>query len=144
MIKIEFRELLFREILIMHTKTRPSSIIKVVICTLIISMAQVFYKIGSAKLSLDLHALITNVPIWAGLFLYFVGAMLLVWALKKGDLSILYPFLALSYVWVPLFSMLFLPVPERMNALKWAGVVVIIAGVSFIGIGSSVEENVPD
>jgi len=127
-----------------HIKTRPSSIIKVVICTLIISMAQVLYKIGSARLSLDLTALLTNTPIWAGLFLYFMGALLLVWALKKGDLSILYPFLALSYVWVPLFSMLFLPVPERMNTLKWAGVFVIIAGVSFIGIGSSVEEKVPD
>ncbi|MHC9543494.1 MAG: EamA family transporter [Vulcanimicrobiota bacterium] len=127
-----------------RTKTRPSSIIKVIICTLIISMAQVLYKIGSARISFDLNSIITNVPIIAGLFLYFIGALLLVWALKKGDLSILYPFLALSYVWVPLFSMLLLPVPERMNVLKWSGVVVIIAGVSLIGVGSSVEENVQD
>ncbi|MGV8118709.1 MAG: EamA family transporter [Candidatus Xenobiia bacterium LiM19] len=127
-----------------RTKTRPSSIIKVIICTLIISVAQVLYKIGSARLSFDLYSIVTNVPIIAGLFLYFIGALLLVWALKKGDLSILYPFLALSYVWVPLFSMLLLPVPERMNVLKWSGVLVIIAGVSLIGVGSSVEENVQD
>jgi len=107
-------------------------------------MAQILYKIGSARLSLDIYSIITNVPIIAGLFLYFIGALLLVWALKKGDLSILYPFLALSYVWVPLFSMLLLPVPERMNLLKWSGVVVIMAGVSLIGIGSSLDENVHD
>lgn len=111
---------------------------------MIISVAQVLYKIGSARLSFDLYSIVTNVPIIAGLFLYFIGALLLVWALKKGDLSILYPFLALSYVWVPLFSMLLLPVPERMNVLKWSGVLVIIAGVSLIGVGSSVEENVQD
>ncbi len=104
-------------------------------------MAQILYKIGSARLSLDLYALLTNVPIIAGLFLYFIGALLLVWALKKGELSILYPFLALSYVWVPLFSTLFLPVPERMNALKCSGVAVIIAGVSLIGLGSSVGDK---
>ncbi|MDQ7823406.1 MAG: hypothetical protein RDV48_11470 [Candidatus Eremiobacteraeota bacterium] len=122
-------------------KTRPSAIFMVVICTFLISYAQVCYKIASQTFSLDLGALIRNIPLWEGLSLYGIGAILLVYALKKGELSILYPFLALSYVWVSIFATRLLPVPEHMNHYKWIGVVIIILGVTFIGIGSKAENS---
>jgi len=55
-------------------------------------------------------------------------------ALKGGDLSILYPFVSVTYVWVALLSVRFLG--EKMNKFKWIGIAMIILGVSFIGIGS--------
>ena len=58
---------------------------------------------------------------------------MMVIALRGGDLSVLYPLIALSYVWVSILSQFILH--DNMNFLKWAGVVSIIVGVSFIGMG---------
>ena len=66
--------------------------------------------------------------------MYAVGTILFIPALKGGDLSILYPFVALAYVWVSLLSVKFLG--EKMNLVKWIGIALIIIGVSLIGIGS--------
>ena len=69
-----------------------------------------------------------------GVALYGVGTVLFIPALRGGDLSVLYPFVSLNYIWVSLLSVRFLG--EKMNRLKWLGVALIILGVSFIGIGS--------
>ena len=66
--------------------------------------------------------------------LFVIGTMLFIPALRGGDLSILYPFVSLSYIWVALLSVRFLG--EKMNKYKWIGIALIILGVSFIGIGS--------
>ena len=66
--------------------------------------------------------------------MYALGTVLFIPALKGGDLSILYPFVALTYIWVSLLSVKFLG--EKMNFMKWMGISLIIVGVSFIGIGS--------
>ena len=52
-----------------------------------------------------------------------------------GEVSVLYPLLAMSYVWVSLLSIWFLG--EVMTSVKWMGVMGIILGVSFIGIGGT-------
>jgi uncharacterized membrane protein len=124
---------------VINMKTKFSSIILIILCTFLISYAQILYKKGSATLSTDISQLVKNFPIFLGLGLYFIASMMMVFALKSGELSILYPFLALSYVWVSLLSLKFLPLPEHMNLFKWVGIAIIIIGVSFIGIGSKAE-----
>jgi len=59
---------------------------------------------------------------------------LLVLALRNGQLSVLYPIIALTYVWVAILSPMFFD--DVLNAPKIAGVAFIVAGVSFIGFGS--------
>jgi drug/metabolite transporter (DMT)-like permease len=54
-------------------------------------------------------------------------------AFRGGELSVLYPLIALSYVWVAILSKIFLG--DMMNPFKWAGIIFIMAGVSLIGIG---------
>jgi len=46
----------------------------------------------------------------------------------------LYPILSIGYVWISLFSIIFLE--EKMNMDKWLGILLIIFGVVFIGFGS--------
>jgi drug/metabolite transporter (DMT)-like permease len=125
-------------------KTKPIAIVIIIFCTLISSCAQILYKIGSMNLSFDLLKLLTNIPIMIGLFIYFISALMMTYALKKGQLSILYPFLALTYIWVSLLSTRYLPVPEEMNSYKWIGITIIIAGVTLIGIGSQAEAGTPE
>jgi len=107
----------------------------VFICTILISIAQVFYKTGVTYLELSFIGLITNWHIISGLALYGVGALFLIYALKRGDVTFLYPLVALGYVWVSLLSVYFFG--ETMNLIKWAGVLVIVVGISFIGYGGS-------
>ena len=46
----------------------------------------------------------------------------------------LYPVISMSYVWVALFSKVFLH--EEMNKYKWLGIILIVGGVILIGFGS--------
>ena len=106
----------------------------VVAATLIGAFGPILLKRASAKKLSNISSLIKNYNLFGGVALYAVGTILFIPALKGGDLSVLYPFVALSYVWVSLLSVKFLG--EKMNKLKWLGIVLIILGVTFIGIGS--------
>jgi len=50
----------------------------------------------------------TNLPLLSGLVLYGLSTVLLVLALKDGELSLLYPVIALTYVWVTVLSLVLL------------------------------------
>ena len=66
--------------------------------------------------------------------MYGFGAVLLIIALRNGELSVIYPIIATSYIWVSLLSPRFFST-DFMNATKWGGIFVIIVGVTFVGIG---------
>lgn len=102
--------------------------------TLVGAFGPILLKKASAKKLSKLSSLMKNYPLFGGIALYGLGTLLFIPALKGGDLSILYPFVALTYIWVSLLSVKFLG--EKMNLMKWLGIVFIILGVSFIGIGS--------
>ncbi|MDP6547624.1 MAG: hypothetical protein QF917_01530 [Candidatus Woesearchaeota archaeon] len=106
----------------------------VLFCTLLTSSAQLFYKFGSETLSFDILSIITNVNLIIGILLYVVGGTLLIISLRGGEVTVLYPIFATSYIWVSFLSMYFLN--ELMSLFKWAGVFTIIAGIIFIGYGS--------
>ncbi len=106
----------------------------VVLGTLVGAFGPILLKKASAKSLSKLSSLATNYHLFGGVALYAIGTILFIPALKGGDLSVLYPFVALSYIWVSLLSIKFLG--EKMNKYKWIGILLIIIGVSFIGFGS--------
>lgn len=106
----------------------------VLFSTLLTSTAQLFYKYGSEKLSLDILSLITNYELVAGMVLYAIGGILLILSFRGGEVSVLYPIFATSYIWVSFLSIYFLG--ETMNIFKWLGIFTIIAGIVLIGFGS--------
>ena len=75
----------------------------------------------------------TNVPLIAGYFLYGVNTLLMVLALKNGEMSRLYPIIALTYVWTTLLSYALLG--ESSNAYKNIGIATIVIGVAVMGRG---------
>ena len=111
--------------------TKPWAIGIVFLCTFITAFAQITLKLG-VKSSLPL---ISNYYIIGGLFLYLAGAGLLLFALRYGELSVLYPIFATSYIWVSLLSPRFFET-DFMNIYKWAGIFIIISGVYLIGKGA--------
>ncbi len=83
--------------------------------------------------SLHPKHILRNKHLIAGIFLYGVATIIYLLALRGGELSLLYPLVSITYPVVCILSIIMLK--ERMNRLKWAGIVCIIAGVSFIGLG---------
>lgn len=57
-----------------------------------------------------------------------VAAVAWMLAIRKEDLSILYPFMALTFVLVPILATFFLG--EKITALQVLGMVMIVGGVS--------------
>lgn len=101
-------------------------------CTVLGAAAQMLMKIGLSHLSNPgLTGYITSLPLLAGYCLYGMNTVLLVFALRDGELSILYPIIALTYVWVTILSVLFFH--ESLNLFKLAGVAVVVAGVAVMG-----------
>lgn len=108
----------------------------IVAFTVFSAAAQVLLKFGTIQLKLhpSFTGLLTNFPLLGGLALYGIGAGLMVIALRHGELSVLYPLISLSYVWVAILSVVIFR--ETMNPYKIAGICVIISGVAVMGSGA--------
>ncbi len=94
----------------------------------------ILLKKGSKDFSLNLKRLIKNYHLIGGTSLYVLGTIFFIAALRGGELIILYPLVSVTYIWVSFLSIKFLK--ERMNKYKWAGILLIMVGVAFIGIGA--------
>lgn len=108
------------------------SVLLVFICTVIGAVAQVFFKLGATALQRPTPIqILTSPTLLLGYGLYAVSTGLLILALRRGQLSLLYPVIALTYVWVTILSILVFS--ETLNAWKAVGLAVVIAGVAVIG-----------
>ena len=102
-------------------------------------MAQALIKSGTGDLAAGSSlvdtaiGILTTPKLFAGYALYGVVTGMMVLALRHAELSLIYPVIALSYVWVSVLSVVMFH--EEMNPYKLAGVVVIISGVAILGKG---------
>jgi drug/metabolite transporter (DMT)-like permease len=116
-------------------------------CTLFAAVAQVLMKFGMAHSMPTLRpgepatwlplvsVLATDAPLILGFAAHSMYALLLILALRDGELSMLFPIISLSYVWVSLLSMYFFH--EPMNVWKALGILLVIGGVGLLGRASS-------
>jgi len=114
-------------------KTKPWAILLMFFCAGVASAAQILFKSASYSISFNILKLLSDYHLWIGLFLYGIAALLFLISLKGGEVSILYPIMASSYIWVSLLSVHFFQ--DTMNSFKWIGVFLIITGITFIGLG---------
>jgi multidrug transporter EmrE-like cation transporter len=106
----------------------------VIFATVIGAFGALFFKLGADRLHRQIRTVMNNWRLFVGVFLYGLSAIFFLIGLKGGELSVLYPVVSLGYVWICLFSIKFLN--EKMNLWKWAGIVLILFGVSLIGLGA--------
>jgi drug/metabolite transporter (DMT)-like permease len=115
---------------------RRLAIFIVLACTLLVAIGQYLIKLGANRLS---HAgllattigIFTIPQLFAGYCLYAVFTVMFIYALRHGELSILYPLIALGYVWVTITAVIALH--ETLNSLKIVGLIVIMCGVGLLG-----------
>lgn len=74
--------------------------------------------------------ILTNIPLMLTFFLYFLGAILWLFILKKLPLSVAYPALSLNYITVAVVSALIFQ--EPMTAGKVVALVMIAGGVAVL------------
>jgi len=112
---------------------RITDISLLVLCAAGISTGQVFLKLGARSLTVN-----PTIQGWLGLAFnpYFVAGILLyvaltfvwTWLLSRSPLSQLYPFLALTFVFTPLFAVVALG--ESVKGTYAIGVVLIAGGIA--------------
>ncbi len=108
----------------------------VFVCTVLGAAAQILMKNGVNRMDhFSLIQAVQNLPLMAGYCLYGINTLLLMLALRDGELSMLYPIIALTYVWVTMLSTYFFD--EHITLPKIAGIMVIVGGVTVLGKASS-------
>jgi drug/metabolite transporter (DMT)-like permease len=108
------------------------SIVLVLTATIIGAFGALLLKKGIDKY--PFRELITSSLLIIGFLLYGLSTILYVVALRREELSVLYPLVSTSYIWTTLLSVKFLG--EKMNKWKYIGLAGIVIGVILIGMGS--------
>ena len=117
----------------MKQKTESSAMFFMLVSALLASAGQILLKFAANRTQ-DVHSFIFNPFIYLGGIAYLIGLLFMIKALRRGELSVVYPILATSFVWVSIFSPIFFAA-DSMNTEKWIGVAIIIFGVSLVGKG---------
>ena len=78
----------------------------------------------------SLRSLLSSPIVWGGLVLFGLSAVVWLFALSRASLSFAYPFAALSYVLILVFSVLVLH--ETVQPLRWLGVAFIVTGIVLV------------
>lgn len=108
-------------------------ILLVLFCAILASLGQLLFKLGSETFEFSFFSILRNFKVILGAALYATSALLFVYALKHGELSVLYPIIATSYIWVLVLSNVFLN--ETLTFSKATGVLLIVFGVIMITRG---------
>lgn len=101
------------------------------ICTLLLAAAQFFQKTAGERLELSIQGFVFNWPFWVGLLLAGLAAIVMTMALRKGELSKIFPLVSLSFVWTVFIAVIFFG--EVLTIAKVVGVALVIAGVVVLG-----------
>ena len=116
-------------------QTKPWAMAAIIICTIFTSSAAILNKKGATLLNFEsfpalIHSIIYNPALLLGVCSLGIGSALLILALKGGKVSVIYPVIATSYIWVTILSIYFFH--EHITLLKIVGISFIVGGVILI------------
>jgi len=113
----------------------------VLICVFAGAAGQILWKEGMSNLGRingigdllqvkTVWDIFTNKYIILGIILYAISVFLWLGAMSTLDVSFMYPLLSLGYIVTAILALVF--IGENITLLRWAGIVVIIAGCFMI------------
>ncbi|HEY1219256.1 MAG: EamA family transporter [Bryobacteraceae bacterium] len=112
--------------------TPIGSILLVLFGAVVGSFGAVFLKLGAVRLT-GLMSLF-NWRLAFGVGLYLGSSVFYSMGIRHGQLSVLFPMVAVGYIWTLLWSRLFFH--ERFTRSKILGLGLVLAGVVLVGLGS--------
>ena len=114
--------------------TPLESILLVLLGAFIGSFGAVFLKAGAAHLHRDLRSLIFNWRLGLGVAFFLISSYFFVLAMRKGELSVLYPINSFAYCWTMIWSRIFFR--EPITPRKVGGLALILAGITVLFMGN--------
>ena len=108
-----------------------AALVGVFLCVALNAAGQILFKVArTAQPDASLLSLFLQPEIWSAFIIYGLSAICWLWVLSRAQLSFAYPILALTFpIVVGLSALLF---SESISAMRWAGVGVIVVGVSIL------------
>lgn len=88
------------------------------------AIGQYYWKLSGAK---DIHFILF------GFFCYSIGAIGMILAFRYGSFSVIHPMISTNYIFALIIGYYFLG--EPINKAKVFGIVFIMIGVLFLGVG---------
>ena len=95
------------------------------------SFGALFLKMGADRAAFTVADILLNRMLMLGILFYLVSSLVFIFALTRGELSVLFPIVSFGYVLIALHSKVFLK--ERIGPYKLAGIGLIILGIVIIG-----------
>ncbi len=111
-----------------------SSMAWIFLCGFVGSFGAVFLKSGAARLQMNFKSIVTNWRLPFGVGMYLLSSVFFVFGIRRGELSVLYPLVALGYMWTIVWSRVFFG--EPLTRSKFVAVGLILVGIAFLGLGS--------
>ena len=123
----------------MDEKMETVVLILVVSAAVMGGVAQVLLKKGMnivGKVSLVemakqfVRIILTNPYVFVGLAIYVISTIIYLAALSRGELSIVFPLISISYIIAAVLAVFFLN--EKITWVRWAGIITIVVGVFLV------------
>jgi drug/metabolite transporter (DMT)-like permease len=115
-------------------KTPVPSMLLVLAASFFGSIGAGFLKAGAAKLHGGLRYLFLNFKLAVGVAFFLGSSVLYVMGVRRGQLSVLYPLVSLSYIWALVWARIFFN--EKFTRRKLAALCLILLGILFVGFGN--------
>lgn len=94
------------------------------------ALATGIHVITLSSLGFYIHQISSNVELWAGFMFYILNFFIWITVLSKSDLSFAFPIGSITYILIPLLSVIFLH--EQANFLQWVGIFLITLGIALV------------
>jgi drug/metabolite transporter (DMT)-like permease len=94
------------------------------------ALATHIHAVDFSNLGVFVAKIFTNLELWAGLLLYIINFFVWITVLSQSDLSVAFPVASISYILVPLLSVVFLH--EQTTFKQWAGIFLIVIGITLV------------
>lgn len=114
------------------TATPLSSMLFVFAAGFIGSFGAAFLKAAAGRLGKNVASILTNWHLFAGIVMYGLSSVFFVRGMAQGELSVLYPMVALGYMWTILWSRIFFGEPLTWG--KAFGLLLIFGGLAMLGL----------
>ena len=107
-------------------------ILLAIFTSILIAGGALLLKKGASTFHANIKKIMKNKIVLWGIALYGLNIPFSIMALKFGRLSVIYPLISTSYIWITLGSKYFLK--EKMTKHKIGGMILILAGVILISL----------
>ena len=119
-------------------QSNNKAILLVSIAALFSAAGQIFYKFASNTI-VDVWSFILNPFVILGVLSYGTGFIFMLKALLHGEVTVIYPIMAINFIIVALLSPIFFN--DSMSIMKWIGIIIIILGVYFVAKGATGDKR---